>query len=318
MKKLIVLFTLCSLFIAVNVMEVSADAILEIEPLISLGEAEKLDEIEIDSGPPSVNRITTKQSRQELLKGEIYSPNLLQQLQQEFSPQVVIGPDNRLRVSDTTIYPYSSVVQLIMHWEKDFIRTVCSGTLIDANSVATSAHCVIPSQGESERRGNLQRVEIIPARNGSSAPFGIAYATNIYAPQEYRVDRTSAFDFAVVNVNLDFSAAGSMMVSDLTSDVLLNNHFTISGYPGDKATELGNYFQWYHSGPITGIQDWTFRYQIDTFSGQSGSAVYYNNFGDITIGGIHSAGSVAGQYNVAHRITQASRNYMLLAASMNN
>ncbi|SEO89337.1 glutamyl endopeptidase [Amphibacillus marinus] len=239
-------------------------------------------------------------------------------LQEEITPQVIIGADNRIRVFDTTTYPYSSVVQLIMHWENNFIRTVCSGKLIDANSVATSAHCFIPSPTESVTRGNLQWVEIIPARNGSSAPFGIAYAITIYALQEYIDNSSSAYDFAVVNVNLDFSDAGSMLVSDLTGAELLVNNFTISGYPVDKALDLGNYYQWYHSGPITEILDWTFRYQIDTYGGQSGSAVYYNNFGVFTIGGIHSAGSQEGQYNVAHRITQASRNYIRLAASMNN
>ncbi|SEO89305.1 hypothetical protein SAMN04488134_1167 [Amphibacillus marinus] len=66
MKKLFVAFILCIVFLVGNVMQIFAGEIVKIEPLISLEEAEKLEEVEINSGPPSVGQLAISESRQQL------------------------------------------------------------------------------------------------------------------------------------------------------------------------------------------------------------------------------------------------------------
>jgi V8-like Glu-specific endopeptidase len=47
-------------------------------------------------------------------------------------------------------------------------------------------------------------------------------------------------------------------------------YYLISGYPGDKPSGT----QWYHARKITAVNSRKVYYDIDTFGGQSGSAVY--------------------------------------------
>ena len=56
-------------------------------------------------------------------------------------PLVIIGADDRKLVSDTTIFPYSAVVRVVVDFNGDGIfDTAGSGAMIGANDVLTAGH----------------------------------------------------------------------------------------------------------------------------------------------------------------------------------
>ena len=58
---------------------------------------------------------------------------------ESFHPESVIGPDGRVRVNPTTGYPARAVGQIELVDQGD--QFICTGWLIDANSILSSGHC---------------------------------------------------------------------------------------------------------------------------------------------------------------------------------
>jgi hypothetical protein len=71
--------------------------------------------------------------------------------------------------SDTTTYPNSTRVRLIVLWPNGGTGG-CSGTLVRSNVVSTAAHCVY----NAANGGYVQRVFVIPGADYKLAPFGLA------------------------------------------------------------------------------------------------------------------------------------------------
>ncbi|WP_099304207.1 trypsin-like serine peptidase [Bacillus sp. Marseille-P3800] len=321
-KFLRVFFITTGTFLLLGTTPVSAEEIPKVKFDFSDYESKKehSDTPEINFGPPT----------------EEYNPELKVDLNElddyfktdlepEFNTHVIIGPDNRQQVSNPGSYPHSTIAQLTMQWEYGN-NTVCSGTLIDSNSVLTAGHCLIDTGSRpGGEQGRLLSVQVVPGRNGSTAPHGVAYGVSVHVPAEYANQRSSDYDYGVINLNANLSSAGSMGLTSLNNTELANTTFTVSGYPGDKAREQGNYFQWFHSGRTTQVNNLTVRYHIDTMGGQSGAPLFFapnSPFATRYIAGVHSAGASDsngnGLYNISKRLTNSSNNLIHSWAALNN
>ena len=53
----------------------------------------------------------------------------------------VIGRDNRIRVTNTTLYPYRAIVHLVIQFNGQEVYG-CTGALISKDTVFTAGHCV--------------------------------------------------------------------------------------------------------------------------------------------------------------------------------
>ncbi len=207
---------------------------------------------------------------------------------EERHPQIVIGPDSRIQVSDTTIYPYSAVAQIIGYdasLEPGF-ASGCTATFVGPDVLLTAAHCV----WSVERFGGwIDEVEIIPGMNGDSAPFGVLVPETIWFPDEYVENDAvnSPWDYALITVS-DTSVeevVGSLTIGVLTTSELQSASFnpTTSGYPGDKT----RFTQWIGSEPaFVDVDDDWLVHEIDSFQGQSGSAVWRAS--DLAVVGVES------------------------------
>ncbi len=247
-------------------------------------------------------------------------PTKLKSIQVDLDPSlgtsdIVFPPDTRTRVDDTTAWPYNTIglVQMRFPNGKRFLGT---GTLINENHVLTCAHNLYSA----EDGGSAVEVVFSPGRNGEETPYGTYYAKTIYYPELYSrlapqnpnenpggvVEDYShyLYDYGLIRLNKIVDRDMHFGLFAATDEQLRAMDVNITGYPGDKRPRKT---MWQANGTFdNGISDDFLFYTIDTYKGESGSAV--NGFVPDTppyrqIVGIHVAGSVRKQTNFAVRLT---------------
>ncbi len=217
-------------------------------------------------------------------------------------PQVVIGPDSRVQITDTTQDPYKKIVSI---WAGDLDTGQgfgCTGTFIGARVIMTAAHCVwFP-----EYNGYPPYLEVVPGRNVDQEPFGFSVGDNLWVPQGWidaNGDINAGGDFDYALIVLDDATlgntVGTMTIGVLDDAALMAPDFnpTTAGYPGDKPDGT----MWAGNEPsFTDVGPTILEHEIDSFQGQSGSAVWRG--ADQLIVGIESFDTDT--INGTRRITQ--------------
>jgi glutamyl endopeptidase len=182
------------------------------------------------------------------------------------STESIIGPDNRTQILDTTVYPNSAIAQLQMTFPGGALQ--CTGWFIDANRLATTAHCVyVAGYG-----GFFTSANVIPGRNGGSAPFGSYAAIYGTVPSRWVDTQNPKYDYAVIELAEDAGDTVGWFGYGWNSD---NTFFdgrkvSVRGYPGDKPYGT----LWTEAGKIKVVKRTRFFYDIDTTAGESGAPLY--------------------------------------------
>ena len=149
----------------------------------------------------------------------------------------IIGEDDRIRVTYTTVYPWSTIVKLYMTWGEDVY--IGSGTMIDKKHVLTAGHCVYAhSLG-----GWADSVKVIPGANNGNEPFGHAWANNMRCYSDWIVEGYLNHDFAVLTLDRDIGLQTGWMELFTTvpwSSIYFGGFNTV-GYPGDLDYGLNMY-----------------------------------------------------------------------------
>jgi V8-like Glu-specific endopeptidase len=111
----------------------------------------------------------------------------------------------------------------------------------------------------------------MPGRNGTTLPFGSVTTSNLRTVQGWATNGDEEHDYGAILLGTDLGATtgwlGFGVYDDATLTSLVGN---ISGYPGDQPSGT----QWYAARRIASVAARKVYYDIDTFGGQSGSAVY--------------------------------------------
>jgi glutamyl endopeptidase len=215
--------------------------------------------------------------------------------------EVIIGTDDRVRVPDTTGFPYSATASLQII-APDGELYVGTAWFVSSHTLVTAGHCVFVHDRAGRFADWAREIRVIPGRNGSLAPFGSAVSTTFRTVAGWARDRDPQFDYGVIDIPLPLGeTVGSFGYGVLGDEQLVGREANISGYPGDKqGAEDGT--QWYDSKVIMSVDTQRIHYEIDTVGGQSGSAVWIGHEGDRVAIGIHAYGdSYFG--NSATRIT---------------
>lgn len=184
----------------------------------------------------------------------------------------VIGPDGRVRVTDTTAYPASAIGQIeLVRYNGSAAQ--CTGWLIDGNTILTSGHCAYEPAPSGDRR--IRSATFSPGRNGAVTPFGTCGVTSVWAPLGWRVKANAWADFAVMQLNCNIGATvGHLGIFAVPgTNGLAGVQAKVEGYPGDKP--FGT--QWKMGGTIHHSTDRSVFYAMDTAGGQSGSPVFQPN-----------------------------------------
>lgn len=214
----------------------------------------------------------------------------------ERGPEVVIGEDDRVRINNTTTYPWRTICSLLIT-AKDGSRWIGTGWLVGPRTVITAGHVVYIHN----RGGWVKSIEVIPGRNGASRPYGSCVATNFRSVKGWTKNNKRSHDYGAIILPKDCrfgDRVGYFGYANLNLTSLLNLKVNLSGYPGDKETGT----QWWHARRVKLVTARTLVYNIDTAGGQSGSPVWRLKDGKRHVVGIHTNGASSG--NSATRITK--------------
>lgn len=206
----------------------------------------------------------------------------------------VIGADDRTRINPTTNYPWRAICALRIRSAtgKNYVGT---GWLISPRTVITAGHCVfMHNEG-----GWAQSIEVIPALNGSSRPYGSGSSSVFRSVTGWTNSRNRDFDYGCIILPTTYkpgNTTGFFGFATRNDANILNKTLNLSGYPADKGADT----QWFHARAPKSVAARTITYDIDTFGGQSGSPVWFIENGNRYAIGIHTNGNDAG--NSATRI----------------
>jgi len=217
--------------------------------------------------------------------------------------ETVIGDDNRTQIHATSAYPFRMICSLTMYWEGG-TETVGTGFLVGQRTLLTAGHCILPGKGSAYPIG----IEIRPGRSGAHEPFshfGQLYAEKISLHREWSNRFDPRFDIGALHLNKEIGEElGWFQVSARDPETLKRQWVHVTGYPGDKVTNLsaergGGQLHaaelWHHATPVETVHDGRVYYPADTFGGQSGSPVYtWDEDGQATVIGVHAYGIGSG------------------------
>jgi V8-like Glu-specific endopeptidase len=222
-----------------------------------------------------------------------------QQVAQEAAAalEVIIGTDDRVRISQTTAVPWRRICALRITFPSGATYRG-TGFLIGPRAVATAGHCVyLHNQG-----GWARRIQVIPGANGSATPYGQSESTTFRSVGGWVTGRKPEYDYGCVVLSAGAfggQTLGQFGFAAFDPPALLAQSAVLAGFPGDKPfAEL-----WGMARRIKTVTARTLVYDIDSMGGQSGAPVYIKRNGQRYVVGIHNYGAAEG--NSATRVTQS-------------
>lgn len=195
--------------------------------------------------------------------------------------KIVPGQDGRSRVSKTTELPHCIHSQLTMLFSKN--ECGGSGSIVGPHHVLTCGHNVY----DPETKTWADSISVYPALNGKSAPFGELKVVKVYTFADWTEKGDTNFDIALLILNRSIGKyTGWGGIISTPDSILTTQRVHITGYPGDKnCNEM-----WTMEHTMKTLLFERFEYEIDTYRGQSGSAIWFKKFGLPIIIGVHTNG----------------------------
>ena len=214
--------------------------------------------------------------------------------------EAVLGQDDRIQITNTADYPWRVHASLLVT-ARDGSRWIGTGWFIGPHTLVTAGHVVyIKNSGVPGRDGWAQSVQVMPGRNGTTLPYGSVLTSNLRTVNGWADRGDPEFDYGAIILPSDLgSTTGWFGFGAYTDATLLASSVNISGYPGDKPAGT----QWYHWNKVDSVGPRKVFYAVDTFGGQSGSAVYRIDNGERYGVAVHAYGGTAS--NSGTRITRA-------------
>lgn len=201
--------------------------------------------------------------------------------------ETVHGADDRVQVEDTSKYPFRATASLLIT-ARDGSSWVGTGWFIGPRTLATAGHVVcIKNSGIPEREGWVRNIQVIPGRNGGSAPYGAATSGMFWSVKGWVEDGDENYDYAAIVLPSELGRRTGWFGFGVFDDAALTAATgNIGGYPADKPS--GTF--WWDAHQIGQVSDTKLFYDIDSFGGQSGASVYAIRDGKRIGIGVHAYG----------------------------
>lgn len=201
--------------------------------------------------------------------------------------EAVIGTDERVRITNTKQYPWRVTASLLIT-AADNTQYIGTGWFISPRTLITAGHCVfIKHSGISARDGWVKKIQVMPGRNGSEAPFGGLTSTEFWTVKGWGEQGLEIYDYGAIILPSAFAQElGHFAFGVFEDEKLLASTANIAGYPGDKPSGT----LWYDNRGVGSVNPDKVFYAADTAGGQSGAAVYIFHEGQRTGIAIHAYG----------------------------
>ena len=218
------------------------------------------------------------------------------------SPTTVFPPDDRVRITDTTVYPWRTICKLLITMP-DTTQWMGSGALIGCQDghgyhVLTAGHCVYdPDHG-----GWASSIEVIPGLDDNYMPYFSAWTTYMRSYTGWTQYQDHQHDWAVITLDRtigDYTGWMGRMTAAYT-DAMYTGVLNTAGYPGDK----GGWTMWYDSDNGRTANEYNHWYYMDTYEGQSGSPVWRLVDSNRYILTVHAYGDDGSASNHGTRLNQ--------------
>lgn len=233
------------------------------------------------------------------LVGAVLDPELPDEVAAAFAPgepgpqtRVVIGNDDRTRITNVTASPYVQMPYFIFT-AADGSTSGCTGWLYGNRTLATAAHCL------SDGAGNWYSNYRVYFGLNESTAYAQCGNSVLAAPTGWDGKAGSDYDWGVIVLNCNAGTVLGTMGFKAPEGIPVGN-WSITGYPADKLPERT---MWTHAGPVTHKTSNTWMYSIDSYHGQSGAPIWRLEAGSACgncVIGIHTTG---GSMNSGVRIT---------------
>jgi glutamyl endopeptidase len=214
--------------------------------------------------------------------------------------ETIIEGDDRTRRTPVNVPPWRFICALRINFGAS--RYVGTGWFIGPHTVMTAGHCVYM-----HGKGYASSIEVIPALDATSKPYGSVTSTDFRTVEGWRNDANPNFDYGAIILPTNVGDQTGFFTFAAPPDSYLASAVSnIAGYPADKGAST----MWYHARTITSVSPTRLYYDIDTYGGQSGSPVWLQlPTGRLAVG-IHTNGGTT--FNSGTRITQAIFDNMVL------
>ena len=183
---------------------------------------------------------------------------------EEISPTGIIGPDDRIAVSNTTVYPYNAICYVESTFPNGTVRRG-TGSLVHSTVMLTSGDMVYSH----DNGGWAKAVTVIPALNsdGYNRPYGTAHATKLTSNDEWSNNKNVLWDWGIVDLDTSFNS---------WLGVSYNNDYTL--YIGLKASTVGypknkGFQMWQDTNSISAAGDRYLKTLCDIEYGDNGAPV---------------------------------------------
>ncbi len=185
--------------------------------------------------------------------------------------ETVHGRDDRVRIEDPSGHPWRMNAALTITAANG---TAWAGTgwFISPRTLITAGHCVFVKNSEVPGQdGWVRSITVAPGRNAADAPFGRLVSTDFRTVRGWSDDGDPEYDYgAIILPEPVGSDVGWLGFGVYTDDDLTESTVNVAGYPTDQPRGT----LWYGHHQVARVRPNKVYYDIDTFGGQSGAAVY--------------------------------------------
>lgn len=194
-----------------------------------------------------------------------------QPVEKQLRAMRVFDPDERIRVTDTTQFPWAAVGRIQSIWRKpDSIIVISTGTgaLIGERVVLTAGHIVYDQDD-----GWADEVVFVPGLSGGNMPFGSVYSVRSIAQRAWVEEHDNRYDIAMIVLDEPVGQETGYFPVTVESDAFfIDRSLNSAGYPGEsKPGDL----QYHSYGTSLDVQNGLIRHMLDSEPGQSGSPLWY-------------------------------------------